>query len=79
MNPAEIQQKVCVSGETHVDVTILVVRVVFVCLVIWYVWFLKLGCIRCCYCIKNILNFAFSPVVLGIHEISYAISLKIRL
>ena len=34
MNPAEIQQKVCLSGEIHVDVTILFVQVVFVCLVI---------------------------------------------
>ena len=31
------EQKLCVSGETHVDVVVLVVRVVFVCLVVWYV------------------------------------------
>ena len=31
------EQKLCVSGETQVDVVVLVVRVVFVCLVVWYV------------------------------------------
>ena len=49
------------SGETHVNVVFLVVRVVFVWLVVWYVWFIKLGCIRClCGMKENILNFALS-------------------
>ena len=73
------EHKLCFSDETHVDFIFLVVQVVFVWLVVWYVWFIKLGCIRCrCGMKENILYFVLSPLF-GIHEISYAISLKIRL
>ena len=42
MNNAEFafsqlqEHKLCVTSETHFDVVVLVVRVVFVCLVVWY-------------------------------------------
>ena len=73
------EHKLCFRDETHVDFIFLVVQVVFVWLVVWYVWFIKLGCIRCrCGMKENILYFVLSPLF-GIHEISYAISLKIRL
>ena len=32
------EHKLCVSSETHVDVVVLVVRVAFVCLFVWYIW-----------------------------------------
>ena len=60
--------KLCVSSKTHTDVVVLVVRVVFLCLVVWYVLkflyfnFIKLACIRRrCGMKENILNFALSP------------------
>ena len=31
------EHKLCVSGETHVDIVVLVVQFVFVCLVVWFV------------------------------------------
>ena len=43
MNTAEFvlsrlqELKLCVNSETHNDVVALVVRIVFVCLVVWYV------------------------------------------
>ena len=43
MNTAEFalsrlqELKLCVNSETHNDVVVLVVRIVFVCLVVWYV------------------------------------------
>ena len=43
MNTAEIglyqlqEQKFCVSGETHVDLVVLAVRIMFVWLAVWYV------------------------------------------
>ena len=43
MNTAEIalsqfqEQRFCVSGETHVDLVVLAVRVMFVWLAVWYV------------------------------------------
>ena len=55
-------QTLC-CGETHVDVVVLVVWVVFVWFVVCYVWLIKLGCIRCC-CGMNILNFGLSLLCL---------------
>ena len=43
MNTAEFalsqlqEDKLCFSSKIHVDVAVLVARVVFVCLVVWYV------------------------------------------
>ena len=51
--------KLCVSGETHLDVVVLVVRLVFLCLVVWYVWYMKLGFMK-----ENIFNFALPPLCL---------------
>ena len=59
-----LEHKPC-CGETHVDVVVLVVWVVFVWFVVWYVCFIKLGCIRRCSDMKeNILNFGLSPLCL---------------
>ena len=56
------EHKLWVSDQTHVDVVAVVVRVLFLCLVVWYVRFIKLSCIRCrCGMIENIVNFALSP------------------
>ena len=60
-----LEHKLCVSVETHADAVVLVARVVFVWLVVWYVWFIKLGCIRCCCGMKgNILKDALSLLCL---------------
>ena len=55
-------QTLC-CGESHVDVVVLVVWVVFVWFVVCNVWLIKLGCIRCL-CGMDILNFGLSPLCL---------------
>ena len=56
-----LEQKLCVSGKTHVDVIVLVAWVVFVWFVVCYVWLIELGCIRR-RCGMNILNFGLYPL-----------------
>ena len=69
-------QTLC-CGETHVDAVVLAVRVVFVCLVCMirkfglYTLSLRNE--------KEYPKLCFVSVVLGIHEISYAISCKFML
>ena len=60
-----VRAQLCVSDETHVDVVVFVVWVVFVWFVVWHAWFMKLGYIRRrCGMKENILDFGLSPLFL---------------